>query len=66
MAKPLRVKELLEKIKAGAKRKDIQLGDVEEALSDETFLTADGLLTADDNEVWLVKGLAPRLLKPLY
>jgi hypothetical protein len=53
MAEPLRAQELLEKIKTGAKGKDIQLGDVEEALSDETFLTADGLLTANDNGVRL-------------
>lgn len=53
MAEPSRVKELLKKIKAGAKRGNIQQDDVEEALSDETFLTTDGLLTADDNGVQL-------------
>ena len=53
MAEPLRVKELLKKIKAGAKRGNIQQDDVEEALGDETFLTTDGLLTADDNGVQL-------------
>ena len=51
MAESLRVKELLEKIKTGAKRGNIQQDDVEEALNDETFLTTDGLLTADDNGV---------------
>ena len=52
MAGALRAKEVLEKIKAGAKRGNIQQNDVEEALSDETFLTTNGLLTADDKGVW--------------
>ena len=45
------VKERLRKIRSGAQLGNIQLKDVEEALSDEALLTADGLLTANENGV---------------
>ena len=47
------VKERLRKIRSGAQFGNIQLKDVKEALSDEALLTADGLLTANDNGVWV-------------
>ena len=47
------VKERLRKIRSGAQTGNIQLRDVREALSDEALLTAEGLLTANDNGVWV-------------
>lgn len=45
-------KERLRKIRSGAQFGNIQLRDVREALSDEALVTAEGLLTANDNGVW--------------
>ena len=47
------VKERLRKIRSGAQAGNIQLRDVREALNDEALLTAEGLLTANDNGVWV-------------
>ena len=51
MAEVGKVKELLRKIRSGAQFGNIQLKDVKEALNDEALLSADGLLTANDNGV---------------
>ena len=45
-------KERLRKIRSGVQFGNIQLRDVREALSDEALVTAEGLLTANDNGVW--------------
>lgn len=50
-----RVKELLAKLRSGAQFGNIQLKGVNEALSDEAFHTAEGLLTANNNGVWRVR-----------
>lgn len=54
MAEVARAKKLLKKVRDGAQFGNIQLKDVEEVLADEAFLTAEGLLTANDNGVFTV------------
>lgn len=46
-----KAKVLLKKLRSGAQFGNIQLKDVKEALCDGDFLTAEGLLTANDNGV---------------
>ena len=47
-----KAKDVLKKLRSGAQFGNIQLKDVKEALADDDFLTAEGLLTANDNGVW--------------